>query len=171
MRSEGACYREIADELGVGIGSVSALLWTPVPVKAKSRNPSQNSNTRTISDAGYVVVVVGFTSLATGWPVSLEARAAIASDKDFTGDNTLHTLLRMQRVSHVSAVTADGNDPPVVWRTRSAVPPSIVLLSLTSPKRPPHNAVIGIQLTGRAYTPAGGTILGRLFVVGEVGVA
>jgi transposase len=36
MRGEGASYREIADELGVGIGSVSALLRTPVPAEAKS---------------------------------------------------------------------------------------------------------------------------------------
>ncbi|MBF6163056.1 replication protein RepB [Nocardia cyriacigeorgica] len=31
MRSEGATYREIADELGIGVGSVAALLRTPVP--------------------------------------------------------------------------------------------------------------------------------------------
>ncbi|WP_280232271.1 replication protein RepB [Nocardia cyriacigeorgica] len=31
MRREGASYREIADELGIGIGSVAALLRTPVP--------------------------------------------------------------------------------------------------------------------------------------------
>lgn len=36
MRGEGASYREIADELGVGIGSVSALLRPPVPAEAKS---------------------------------------------------------------------------------------------------------------------------------------
>ncbi|WP_280245470.1 replication protein RepB [Nocardia abscessus] len=36
MRGEGASYREIADELGVGIGSVSALLRTPVSAEAKS---------------------------------------------------------------------------------------------------------------------------------------
>ncbi|NKY60937.1 replication protein RepB [Nocardia flavorosea] len=31
MRRQGATYRKIADELGVGIGSVSSLLRTPVP--------------------------------------------------------------------------------------------------------------------------------------------
>ncbi|HLU74469.1 MAG TPA: hypothetical protein VKZ82_19970 [Nonomuraea sp.] len=31
LRAEGATYRQIADELGVGIGSVSSLLRVPVP--------------------------------------------------------------------------------------------------------------------------------------------
>ncbi|MFC8047974.1 replication protein RepB [Nocardia sp. NPDC057353] len=50
MRLAGASYKQIAEVLGVSIGSVSTLLRIPVPGPDGSDSPENSSHMRSISD-------------------------------------------------------------------------------------------------------------------------